>query len=117
MTKTKLVSNILKVYPYMSAANVNQIISIFLNEIVETLKDGGRVELRGFGSFGVKERALEKKRNPKTGEIVWIDARKIPFFKSGKQLRMFINDADSSEEGDEDESDNIIRIDSIKKSL
>lgn len=91
MTKTELISRILKIYPYMSASNVNQIISIVLNKIVDTVKDGNRVELRGFGTFGVKRRGTEKKRNPKTGEVVFINDRTVPFFRSGKQLKIFVN--------------------------
>lgn len=89
----------------MSYDNVNQIVSIFLNGIVSALQNEDRVELRGFGTFCVKKRDQEKKRNPKTGDVVWIEARKIPFFKAGRQLKEFINSPYQELELDDDDFD------------
>ena len=54
---------------------------------------GERIEIRGFGSFGVKERRARQGRNPKTGDVVEVDAKRIPFFRAGKELRVEVNGA------------------------
>ncbi|MDR1561068.1 MAG: integration host factor subunit beta [Holosporaceae bacterium] len=91
MTKLDLITKVSAIYPYMSIHNVEKIISIILNSIVNTLKNGGRVELRGFGVFTIRERDKTEGRNPRTGEKVAINAKKVPFFKAGKQLKDLIN--------------------------
>lgn len=117
MTKTNLILKIFKIYPYMSYSNISRIIFIVLNEIVTALQNGDRVELRGFGTFGVRERDLEKKRNPKTGEAVIVEARKIPFFRAGRQLKALLNDPTKDptpdDEGETSE-DNITLISDIE---
>jgi integration host factor subunit beta len=55
---------------------------------------GDRVELRGFGAFSAKERQARNGRNPRTGETVKVDAKRLPFFKSGKGLRERLNSDD-----------------------
>ena len=67
-------------------ANYPKVNSIF-DSISEALVDGDRVEIRGFGSFTVRERDSRDARNPKSGELVKIPAKKTPFFKTGKELR------------------------------
>jgi integration host factor subunit beta len=62
-----------------------------LDEIVEALRRGDRVELRGFGAFSGKIRGPRKGRNPKTGAEVQVAQRVIPFFKSGKEMRARLN--------------------------
>ena len=52
-----------------------------------------RIEIRGFGSFGVKHRRARQGRNPKTGELVEVEAKRIPFFRAGKELRVEVNGA------------------------
>ncbi|MBR1735242.1 MAG: integration host factor subunit beta [Alphaproteobacteria bacterium] len=91
MTKANLVARISEIYPYMSLRNVNKIISIVIGCIVKALKEERRVELRGFGSFWVKNRPAARRRNPRTGETVEVSDRKVPFFKAGKQLKEEIN--------------------------
>ena len=61
-------------------------------EIGAALSRGDRVELRGFGAFSVKERNARIGRNPRTGESVQVDAKRVPFFKTGKELRDRLND-------------------------
>ena len=58
-----------------------------------TLAKGDRVELRGFGAFSVKARDARQGRNPRTGESVQVDEKKVPFFKTGKLLRDRLNGA------------------------
>ncbi|VAX24238.1 Integration host factor beta subunit [hydrothermal vent metagenome] len=64
-----------------------KIINIFTNSIIEALSKGDKVEIRGFGSFRVRNRAEKIGRNPKTGEKVAVPAKSVPFFKSGKDFR------------------------------
>ena len=65
--------------------------STILEEISEALAAGNRVELRGFGAFSVKHRDARVGRNPRTGESVDVAEKRIPFFKTGKQLRERLN--------------------------
>ncbi|MGZ6194837.1 MAG: HU family DNA-binding protein, partial [Candidatus Binataceae bacterium] len=51
----------------------------------------GRIEIRGFGSFGVKERRARQGRNPRTGDMVSVEAKRVPFFRTGKELRAGLN--------------------------
>jgi integration host factor subunit beta len=76
--------------------NVNKqqaesIINMFTNSIIEALANGDKVEIRGFGSFRVRERAAKEGRNPKTGEKVYVPPKKVPFFKTGKDFRAIVN--------------------------
>lgn len=91
MTRSDLVARISEIYPYMSIKNVDRIVSIVIDSITEALKNGNRVELRGFGSFSVRERKGTEGRNPRTGEKVFIEKKKVPFFKAGRQLKCLIN--------------------------
>ena len=59
--------------------------------VVDTLANGGKVELKGFGTFSVKERAERTGRNPQTGEAIQIPAKKAPIFKAGKALKDAVN--------------------------
>lgn len=62
-----------------------------LDEIGDTLAEGNRVELRGFGAFSVKNRPAREGRNPRTGEKVMVEEKWVPFFKTGKELRNRLN--------------------------
>lgn len=64
-----------------------QIINIFTGSIISALAKGDKVEIRGFGSFKVRERAAKEGRNPKTGDKVFVPSKKVPFFKTGKDFR------------------------------
>lgn len=91
MTRSDLILKISEIYPYMNIRNVDKVVSIIIGKMVEALKDGKRVELRGFGSFSIKERDTSERRNPKTGERIIIKAKKVPYFKAGKQLKSLVN--------------------------
>ena len=67
------------------------IVDAVFSSIVEALQRGDKIELRGFGSFRVRERGRRTGRNPKTGEGVVVPAKKVPYFKPGKELRELIN--------------------------
>ena len=66
-------------------------VDVLFNSIADALAKGGRVEIRGFGSFKVKEYKPYSGRNPKTGEMIEVSAKKLPFFKLGKNLREKLN--------------------------
>ena len=69
--------------------------TLVLNTFVDSLKDslleGGRVEIRGFGSFKVKEYGSYAGRNPRTGEKVAVEPKRLPFFRAGKELKEYLN--------------------------
>lgn len=91
MTRSDLIAKISEIYPYMHVRNIDRVVSIILNEIIKALSEGRRVELRGFGSFSIRDRGGIEGRNPKTGEKVYIEKKKVPFFKAGRQLKDLIN--------------------------
>lgn len=67
------------------------IVNTVFTSITEALDEGEKVEIRGFGTFKVKERKPHNARNPKTGAKVFVEEKKIPYFKPGKELKEFIN--------------------------
>ena len=72
----------------ISKKEADVVLKTVFGTIVESLSNGEKVELRGFGSFRVKKRNPRKSRNPKTGEIVHVPAKKVPFFRPGKDLKV-----------------------------
>jgi integration host factor subunit beta len=91
MIKSELIEKIAAQNPHLYHRDVERIINTILDEIVRSLANGDRVELRGFGAFSVKSRDARLGRNPRTGEAVDVDAKKVPFFKTGKELRERLN--------------------------
>lgn len=91
MTKSELIANLSRKFPDLYQREVEQIVNSILNEVVETLKKGGRVELRGFGAFSVRKRDARTARNPKNGTEVKIGERYAIYFRTGKELREKIN--------------------------
>lgn len=70
---------------------IEQVVNIFFDEIAKRLAEGGRVELRGFGAFSTREREARTGRNPRTGEAVEVPAKRVPYFKPGKEMRERLN--------------------------
>lgn len=68
-----------------------KIVTAFMDSIKEALLRGDRVEIRGFGSFKIKKYEGYTGRNPKTGDVVQVKAKKLPFFRPGKELKEFVN--------------------------
>ena len=91
MTKSELIQRIAEMNPHLFHRDVERIVSTILEEISDALANGNRVEVRGFGAFSVKERDARVGRNPRTGEAVQVAEKRIPFFKTGKQLRDRLN--------------------------
>ncbi len=90
MTKADLVEIVAREAD-MTKKDVEQLVEIIFDSIVNTLNHGEKIELRGFGSFRVRERNARKGRNPKTGEPVEIPAKRVAYFKPGKDLKDIIN--------------------------
>ncbi len=91
MIKSELIQKIGEENPHLFQRDVELIVSTVFDEIVEAMAKGNRVELRGFGAFSVKKRDARVGRNPRTGESVNVDAKYVPFFKTGKLLRDRLN--------------------------
>ena len=70
---------------------IEQVVSIFFDEISKRLAEGGRVELRGFGAFSTRDREARTGRNPRTGDAVDVPAKRVPYFKPGKEMRERLN--------------------------
>mgnify|MGYP006193212517 CR=1 FL=1 len=91
MIKSELVQIVAARNPHLYHRDVENIVNAVLDEITDALAAGNRVELRGFGAFSVKARDARVGRNPRTGEAVKVDDKKVPFFKTGKLLRDRLN--------------------------
>ncbi len=87
MVRAELVSKLAKEQE-MTKKQADTAVKAVLEVIVESLSNGEKVELRGFGSFTIKDRAARKSRNPKTGETVDVPAKIVPFFKTGQDLKI-----------------------------
>ena len=92
MTKSGLISRLCKIYPYMNIRNVDRVLTIVIDQIINKLSQGGRVELRDFGAFFVREKPEMSARNPRTGQKVTVGIRKVLVFKTGKGLKCMLND-------------------------
>lgn len=93
MIKSELVLKIAEQNPHLYQRDVENMINAILDEVVEALKRGDRVELRGFGAFSVKKREARTGRNPRTGSQVKVAEKVVPYFKSGKEMRVRLNKA------------------------
>ena len=91
MTKSELIAWLAEMNPHLYQRDVERIVATIFDEITEALARGDRVELRGFGAFSVKQRDSRVGRNPRTGEAVPVGEKKVPYFKTGKQLRERLN--------------------------
>ena len=91
MIKSELIAKLAAENPHLTRADVERVVNTLLESITGALERGGRVELRGFGAFSVRGRPARTGRNPRTGETVEVQAKAVPFFKSGKELRERLN--------------------------
>ena len=92
MTKAELVDEVARVVQ-LTKKQAETIVNIIFDSIVDSLRTGQKIELRGFGSFRLRSRKSRTGRNPKTGEKVDVPSKKIPYFKPGKELKELINKA------------------------
>jgi integration host factor subunit beta len=80
----------------LSAKDIDAIVSVFFDKIIERLSEGGRVELRGFGTFTTRPQQARIGKNPRTGVPVMVEASRRPHFRSSKDLQILLNTASSS---------------------
>jgi integration host factor subunit beta len=91
MIRSELVQKLCSDFPDLSQREVENVVSALFDSITEQLSRGGRVELRGFGAFSTRQRDARTGRNPRTGEAVEVDAKRVPYFKPGKEMRERLN--------------------------
>ncbi len=98
MTKSELIQRLMDRNDHLFSGerrlyqrDAERVVGTVFEEIAAALERGDRVELRGFGAFSVKQRAARIGRNPRTGETVNVAAKRVPYFKTGKELRERIN--------------------------
>ncbi len=91
MTRSQLILRLAAQNPHFVHREVERLVNAIFETIAAALARGDRIELRGFGSFAVKEQAPRVGRNPRTGETVHVAAKLRPYFRSGKELRRRIN--------------------------
>jgi len=90
MTKAELIDEVSRVSD-LTKKHAEVIVNTVFESIITSLKEGHKIELRGFGSFRLRERGSRTGRNPKTGEKVLVPPKRIPYFKPGKELKDLIN--------------------------
>ena len=91
MIKSELIKRISSQNPHLYERDIEKVVSAILDEMVEALRRGDRVELRGFGAFSAKLRGPRQGRNPRTGAVVAVAKKAIPAFKTGKEMRARLN--------------------------
>lgn len=91
MTKRDLIEEVNKRFPHLSRRDSEVIINSIFDSMIDAMGNGERIEIRGFGSFVVKRRRAREGRNPKSGATVSVSAKRVPFFKVGKELRFRVN--------------------------
>ncbi len=87
MTKSELIENLVQKNPSIAVRDVENAVKDILEQMSQTLENGDRIEVRGFGSFSLHFRQPRIGRNPKTGDQVKLEAKSVPHFKAGKELR------------------------------
>jgi integration host factor subunit beta len=97
VTKRDLIEEIAQQYPRFSRRDAEVMVNAVFDSMTEALSKGDRIEIRGFGSFMVKQRDAREGRNPRTGELVAVAAKKVPLFKVGKELRLRVDGQPASE--------------------
>jgi integration host factor subunit beta len=91
MIRSELLQALAKDNPELRAEDVERAVDTFFDEVAESLAQGGRVELRGFGAFSTRQREARKGRNPRTGDAVDVPEKRVPYFKPGKEMRARLN--------------------------
>jgi len=91
MTKSELIDILARKQPQLAYKDVELSVKTMLEHMAQTLATGGRIEIRGFGSFSLHHRPARMGRNPKTGEAVALPPKNVPHFKPGKELRERVN--------------------------
>lgn len=93
MLRSDLITRLTNQHPQLLAKDTESVVKLILDALSKALSKGGRVEIRGFGSFGLNYRPPRQGRNPKNGEKVRVPAKYVPHFKPGQDLRERVNDS------------------------
>lgn len=96
MTKSELIAALAASHKQLAASDIDLAVKTILDTMVESLAKGQRIEIRGFGSFSLSQRAPRIGRNPKTGEQVSVPGKRVPHFKAGKELRERVDNGQGS---------------------
>ena len=96
MTKSDLIARLAERFPQLVAKDADYAVKMILDAMGESLAKGERIEIRGFGSFGLNYRPPRTGRNPKSGDKVSVPEKWVPHFKAGKELRERVDTAHKS---------------------
>lgn len=91
MLRSELIENIHKENEHLTRSDVERVVAVILESVIQTLEQGARVELRGFGAFSTRRREARAGRNPRTGDQVFVAEKHVPFFRAGKELKIAID--------------------------
>jgi len=91
MTRSELIARLASRFEQLTPADADLSVKTILEAIGDRLAEGGRVEIRGFGTFNLNRRPPRRGRNPKTGETVMVQEKHVPHFKAGKEMRDNVN--------------------------
>jgi integration host factor subunit beta len=91
MIKSELIRRISSQNPHLYERDIEKVVTAILDAMVEALRRGDRIELRGFGAFSAKVRGARQGRNPRTGAVVAVAKKAVPAFKTGKDMRVRLN--------------------------
>ena len=91
MTKSELIARLAEQNPDLYHRDIEKLVNTVFDTITNALVEGDSVELRGFGAFSIRERKARIGRNPRTGDAVNVDAKRMPFFKMGKGMKERLN--------------------------
>ena len=97
MTKSELIERLAARQTQLSLKDVELVVKSLLEHMAQSLAQGERIEIRGFGSFSLHYRAPRVGRNPKTGQSVELEGKYVPHFKPGKELRDRVNESINNE--------------------
>ncbi len=106
MVRADLIKLLAAEWPDLPPGDAEKLVTAFFDAIAQRLADGGRVEIRGFGSFTTRTRDARPGRNPRTGAPVELSDRRVPWFKTGTNLCKLINGADPAVPGTKGVQDN-----------
>ena len=96
MTKAELVEKVANQIN-LTKKQTEVVVNTVFSSITDSLAEGKKVELRGFGSFRIRQRNARVGRNPKSGQKVDVPSKKVPFFKAGKELRELVDEREAEE--------------------
>jgi integration host factor subunit beta len=91
MTKAQIIERVSEQVTTLTKRQAEIVVNTIFNSIRNSLQKGDKTEIRGFGSFRLRNRRMKEGRNPKTGSTVSVPAKKVPFFKAGKELKELLN--------------------------